>query len=269
MPARRSRFISLSKQPLVFVLASIRFSPVRKLSDFLPAIQEHFRRHGFPLERSGQMQTLILTPAGVQTAAQDRWEYRSKEEDWSIIVLQDNVVLQTTAYTRFEEFAEKLTLAVQTVLAKTELDQFGVIERIGLRYIDLVQPTGQHDFRYYVRPGFHGISPDLFRGGTARVQVESTGKTSVNGREGTMIVRVTQNDVGLDLPPDLAAGAPPRKPRTKPGELVTLLDLDHFLEGRFEPNTGWIIERTFELHDQIVDTFHDHVVTPEAIREWR
>ena len=27
--------------------------------------------------------------------------------------------------------------------------------------------------------------------------------------------------------------------------------------------------RAYELHDRIVETFHDHVVTREAIEEWK
>ena len=39
------------------------------------------------------------------------------------------MILQTTAYTRFEEFAERLQFAVNTVLAESENDGFGVIHR--------------------------------------------------------------------------------------------------------------------------------------------
>ncbi len=33
----------------------------------------------------------------------ERWEYRNRKETWSVLVTEDSVILQTTAYTRFED----------------------------------------------------------------------------------------------------------------------------------------------------------------------
>ena len=136
---RNCRYVPLSQNPLVLVLSQVRFSPVRKIGDYIPGIQEAFRRHGFPIERAGKFQQLTITPAGVHAVEQERWEYSTKDEQWSVTVLQDSVVLQTTAYQRFEAFAEKLEVAVKTVLEQTEQDKLGLILRVGLRYVDLIQ----------------------------------------------------------------------------------------------------------------------------------
>jgi uncharacterized protein (TIGR04255 family) len=269
-PKRHCRYVPLGKQPLVLVLCQVRFSPVRKMSDYIPAIQEEFRRHRFPLEDAGKIQQLAITPAGVHSVEQERWLYRTKDENWSVTVLQDGVVLQTVAYERFEGFAEKLEMAVRTVLEKTEQNQFGVVQRVGLRYIDLVEPRSSEDFRFYLRPGFHGVADDaVFRPKTHRLHVESVGQTSVGDVEGTMIVRVTQNDLGFDLPPDLVVGAPKHDSRARQGELVTLIDMDHFIEGKFEPDPSWIVERAYLMHDQLIETFHEHVVTKSAVEVWK
>ena len=108
---------------------------------YTPAIQDAFRRTGFPIERAGKVRQVTFGPsdsAPVQMVEQQRWEYRNREETWSVLVTADSVILQTTAYTRFEEFAERLQLAVSTVLTESELAQFGVVHRVGLRYIDMV-----------------------------------------------------------------------------------------------------------------------------------
>jgi uncharacterized protein (TIGR04255 family) len=266
---RNCRYVPLSKQPLALVAAQVRFSPVRRMNDYVPAIQEEFRRHGYPIERAGKVQQLSITPGAVQVVEQERWEYRTKDETWSVLVLQDNVVLQTTAYQRFEAFAEHLDRAVRTVLAKTEHDQLGVVQRVGLRYVDLVQPRAGEDFRFYLRPGFHGVADEVFLPGSHRLHVESSGRTGVGDLQGTMVVRVAQNDQGFDLPPDLVGGAPKHSSRAKPGELVTLIDMDHFIEGTFDPNTDWIVARAYEMHDHLIETFHKHVVTEKAIEAWR
>jgi 2-keto-4-pentenoate hydratase/2-oxohepta-3-ene-1,7-dioic acid hydratase in catechol pathway len=53
------------------------------------------------------------------------------------------------------------------------------------------------------------------------------------------------------------------------GELVTLVDMDHYIEGNFEPGADWVVERAYEMHDHIIETFHEHVVTKDAIEVWK
>jgi uncharacterized protein (TIGR04255 family) len=266
---RNCRYVPLSKQPLVLVLCQVRFSPVRKMADYIPGIQEAFRRHGFPIERAGKIQQLTITPAGVHAVEQERWEYRTKDEQWSVTVLQDSVVLQTTAYDRFEGFADTLEAAVKTVLEQTEQDKLGLIQRVGLRYIDLIQPRAGETYRDYLRPGFHGASDAPFALGSHRLYVESVGRTSVGETSGTMILRVAQNDQGFDLPPDLIGGAPKFQPRAKAGDLVTLVDMDHYVEGTFDPSAEWVTARAYGMHDHLIETFHEYVVSKEAIEAWR
>jgi len=242
------------------------------MSAYIPAIQEEFRRHGFPIERAGKVKQLIFGPAGgvpVQEDDRHRWEYRTKDETWTVLVMEDTVVLQTTSYDRFENFAEKLLHAVETVLTETEHDKFGVVERVGLRYVDLVQPREGEDYRFYLRPGFHGVADEVFKDGSHRLHVESTGKTSVGDMEGKMVVRVVQNDRGFSLPPDLVGGAPKHHSRAREGELVTLVDMDHYIEGNFEPDAEWVVASAYSMHDHLVETLHDHVVTKEAIEAWK
>ena len=116
----------------MLVLCQVRFSPVRRMGRYIPAIQEAFRRAGFPIERAGKVQQVTFGPGDgvpVQVVEQQRWEYRNRDETRSIMVTQDSVTLQSTAYKRFEEFAERLDLAVRTVLAESEHDGLGVVQR--------------------------------------------------------------------------------------------------------------------------------------------
>ena len=270
---RKCRYVPLSQQPLSLVLGQVRFSPIRQMDSYIPEIQEAFRQYGFPVERAGKVQQINVGPGAgvpVQVIEQQRWEYRTRDETWSVLVTQDGVALQTTAYERFEGFADRLRHAIRTVLAATEHDRLGVVQRVGLRYIDVIQPRVGEDFRTYLRPGLHGTADSVFRAGTHRLHVESTGRTQVgNDVPGNMIVRIVQNDQGFSLPPDLIGGAPKYTARAKHGELTTLIDMDHYIEGAFDPDTDWIVARAFEMHDHIIETFHDHVVTETAIEVWK
>ena len=269
---RKCRHDPLSAQPLVLALCQVRLSPVPQVERYIPAIHELFRRQGFPIERAGKVHQVTFSPSGsapVQMTEQQRWEYRNRDETWSILLMQDTVILQTTAYIGFEDFVERLRMAVHTVLAESEHDRLGVVHRVGLRYIDVVRASGGKDFRFYLRPGLHGVPDEVFQPGQHLLHTESRGRTVVGGNPGTMVVRIVQNDQGSSLPPDLVDAAPNFTPRAEAGELVTLIDMDHFVEGNFDADAGWVVGRAYELHDHIIETFHNHVVTEDAIKEWK
>ena len=82
-------------------------------------------------------------------------------------------------------------------------------------------------------------------------------------------MRVAQNDLGMSLPPDLFEAAPRHEPRAAPGDLLTLVDMDHYIGGSFKPNTNWIIEKSYIMHDHIIETFHEQVVSDHAIETWK
>jgi len=266
---RNCDYIPLSKKPLILVLCQVRISPREQMAKYVPEIQEEFLRHGYPNFNAGKIQQVQFGPDKIETSSQDRWEFSNKEGSTNIILLKDSFVLQTTAYVKFEDFAKELKLASSIILSKTEHDKFGRLLRIGLRYVDLIQPRAGEDFRYYLRPGLHGLSDDIFKPETGRVQLECAGQTDVDGNVGTMVVRIAQNNQGMDLPPDLVGSAPKRAKRVEKNELVTFVDIDHYLEGDFEPQAELIEKNTYLLHDQIIKTFHNYVITEEAVEAWR
>ena len=51
--------------------------------------------------------------------------------------------------------------------------------------------------------------------------------------------------------------------------MITLIDMDHFIEGNFAPDAEWGVARAYDLHDHLVETFHNHVVTEDAIEVWK
>ena len=70
----------------------------------------------------------------------------------------------------------------------------GVVHRVGLRYIDVVRASGGKAFRFYLRPGLHGVGDEVFQPGQHLLHTESRGRTVVGGNPGTMVVRIVQND---------------------------------------------------------------------------
>ena len=217
---------------------------------YIPAIQESFRRSGFPIERAEKVQQIMIgrsENSAVETVQRQQWDYRDKDETSSIIVMEDSVVVQTTAYTRFEEFAAVLHMAFDTVCKASEQDELGRVHRIGLRYIDVIRESGGKNYRYYLRPGFHGLSDAACLSEQHLQRMESLGGTDLGGLPGFMVVRISQNNQGLVLPPDLTERAPRLPSSLKLGQPATLIDMDHFLEGNFSCDTDWVVDNTYRI----------------------
>jgi len=71
------------------------------------------------------------------------------------------------------------------------------------------------------------------------------------------------------LPADLLVNAPKHSLSVSPKEVMTLLDMDHFIEGNFEPSSDWVTSCAYALHDHVIESFHDHVITSKAIEVWK
>ena len=84
---------------------------------------------------------------------------------------------------------------------------------------------------------------------------------------GTVAIGITVYEIAEDL----VGGAPKHESRAHAGELVTLVDMDQFIEGKFDPDAGWVevVARAYEMHDHLIETLHNHVVTEKAIEVWR
>lgn len=254
--------LRLSKSPLVLVLCQVRLAAVRSMREFIPQIQDRLRRAGFPIDVSGEAQDIAVEGNQMGFRRTPHWEFRTKDERWSIIVREQAVVVQTSAYENFETFLERLHLATETV---SEVVKSLVIERIGLRYVDMILPGDGESWRDYVREGLHGVQNSIVRDDSSEIFTQLTCRTGENSR---LILRVAQNRQGMVLPPDLLAHAPALGETPPEGVLVTLLDLDHFLENRVDYSGDGVDSMAWQLHDPLDILFRD-TVTPRALKAWQ
>ncbi len=256
--------LQLTNSPLVLVLCQVRIAAIRNMANYLPKIQDRLRREGFPVDLSGEVQEMTLQPEGAaEVRRRAHWEFRTMEEDWSIILSEDAVVLQTTIYTDFDELLGYLALAMGTVN-----DVVGdlVVERIGLRYVDLIQPHEGESWKDYVKPGFHGLESNLIRPEHSALFAQVVAET---GPGQQMIVRVAQNRNGKVLPPDLITHNPRLRVKAESGELLTLLDLDHYRKERNPFEMESLSGVAWDLHDGLDMLFREALVTPHALEVWK
>jgi uncharacterized protein (TIGR04255 family) len=239
------------------------------MSLYIPTIQDRLRRSGYPVDASGVVQQIAVVANPGQSPqpqiiTQQRDEFRDKDNTWSITIGEDMVALVTTAYTGFAEFRRRLeeNLGLLDEIAELRL---GRIHRIGLRYIDVIEPKAGENFRQYLQTSLHGPVTTVFEG-SDYLHLEAIAKTKI----GRFIVRLSQNDKGVLVPPDMIFRPMRHKQKPVAGRTITLVDSDHFVENQ----EGWdydlasVLQTADELHGGINKAWFSDFITDHAKTAW-
>lgn len=272
MPSSERR---LKAAPLVHVLVQVVFPPVPHWGERLDALKSAFYGAGFI--RPGKVQ---VTEMQLGVPDQSVWQaehrlieqdrYCDKNERFALTFSDAGVVMQTSGYKSFRHLKSLMEAVLRPL---EEIMQVAVVDRIGLRYVDLVQlQVGEH-FGEYVHNGLLGFpfkqSPQL---GVARVgfSTQSIGLTAV----GPLAIRSAILPPGQFLPPDLESfglRAPERVDAARPGLVV---DFDHFslfsgagAQPAMAFRTEAILNHLETLHTVVKDAFLA-IATDHAIAAW-
>ncbi len=256
--------IAFKKCPLVYVVAQVRFSAIESMPKYIPDIQDVFRKE-YPRFVKSEIRNLRLNPTGPpEMSVSPRFEFQNKERTCGIVVQSDSVAVHVSRYSSFDIFCSALEYGLNTVHTVVAL---GLVERIGLRYVDVVRPSKGEALSQYVHAGFLGFND-------ADVGVRSSKRMSVYQGEteaGTLLFRLVQRDDRGFLPPDIEPSPLNHdEPEVQQGELVTLLDTDHFQDLTKEPfdfSTEAVMQRLWRLHDN-TDLVFRAAVTPFALNAW-
>jgi uncharacterized protein (TIGR04255 family) len=197
----------MKNAPVYFTIAQIRYNPILSLSTYIPVIQEHFRKDGFPDFKSGVTMTLNLTPMLQDQNAEgqppaptrvERYIFSNRENTKNFLLEQGSLAFQATEYETFETFARNLLQGLD-FLNKTVGLSF--IERIGVRYLDAVIPRAGEMLSQYLIPEVMGLCGKL----KGDVQ-HSFSETLTRIEDGSLVSRtVIQQGQGgqIGFPPDL------------------------------------------------------------------
>lgn len=266
--SRKRPLNKLSKCPLTLVLCQVRFSPIPQMREkYLPEIQDRLRHAGYKIDASAKIQQVAMNAVGSTVAMRDHCEVQKMDRRSSVVVAPDFVVFQTTDYDTFDDFLPRLIEATEIVNSVVG----GIaVQRIGLRYIDLIRETEMMDWTRYLRKELHGIGSRVFLNETVEQVHQTVGSTNY----GKLVLRIWQNRVGAALPPDvdvfqLVLPKHAQGLDTEKG-LATIIDTDHYCDGLSEEfSVERLKDLCWSLRNDITEIFEDSVVTPEALEEWK
>jgi len=253
--------LKLQKSPLVLVLAQVRIAPVVKMGDYIPDIQERLRRTGLPHFTEAQD---IQVQLGQAPTVRPRWEFHSRDKTRSVVITQDFIAVQTAAYDVYQDFEDFFSNPLEVV---GEIVEPSLVQRLGLRYVDLIRPGPERGIEEFLKPGLQGLKADDIGANSLLSRFEMLAQTGV----GMMRIRCLQSNDGSPLPPDLRTNTLNLDATVanglEVGEVVSILDLDHFANEPMDYELAAVVNSIGHLHDNLDQAFRA-AVTQDAMMAW-
>lgn len=149
--------IPLDPDPLVRVVAQVRFAPVLSVRDqsFVAPFQEAIR-HTYPLVAK-ETQEMVAPGIGgaLQVAESVLWKFSDAEPNWQVTLSEDFVALGCDDYSNREDFLGRLE---KTLVAVNEHVKPVLTSRLGVRYTDrLIEQDKLEQLPDFVRPELLGL----------------------------------------------------------------------------------------------------------------
>lgn len=197
-----------------------------------------------------------------------RWRFNSKDGTESVVLSDGFLTLEVSEYRDFDWFVQLFEEAMDLVGRSVPGEL--VVQRVGLRYIDLIRNTEQLSTSLQLDEGLRGLRKEQIEKlphdlSNLLYAFETRGQTP----HGTLVVKLHQTSDGNHLPPDLRETSVTTviEPPIESEELVTILDFDHFSDMQRTFETAPIAHLLWKLHDY-TDLAFRMAVTPEALTLW-
>ncbi len=254
--------LSLGKPPLALVLAQVRMSPVEAMVEYIPAIQDRFRKAGFPEFRTRRLPgDLVWNGHDLVEHHFLQWEFADVANTTSILVSSDAITVQTTAYKRFEDLEHTIATAFTTV---HDIVQLAQAHRFGLRYVNVVRFGDDPRFAKWITPSLLGL-PHL-EGASRTGSFSETMLMSDSGSR--LVTRCMALPGGMPIPADLLPCTltfPFLIPLDEP---FVILDSDHSRTQTADFDAQAATRSVGELHE-LLDLAFRSAVTEHALKSWR
>lgn len=162
--------VIFARNPLVEVICQVRFARLLKIESELPVAFQEALRQQYPKLRevkSARLPDPIATAIGLPpNATTSTFEFLDRDDIWKTSLTSTFLAVSTVQYTRWEDFLDRLRLALDVLATVYEVSRF---TRVGLRYRDLISRSqvGMKDQRWaeFIRPELLGelSDPDFER----------------------------------------------------------------------------------------------------------
>lgn len=257
----------LSRAPVCFTLAQMRFNPMLTMEPLLPGLQEAFRLAGFPDYVQTEVRTLEVSTASdgthqLSTTTITRLMYRNKGETAAILLDPGALTFELTDYPDFDAFSATFLKALEIVHQHRPIEY---CDRLGIRMLDAVQADEGTSLEQYLVPQTMGLG-FLAPEGLEHQQTLTESLFEQGPR--ALLVRAVRVPNGLAVPPDLVPLRLKLRQRFVDfrGDTV-MLDCDSSNSSRSDYSPEATMTELAELKAALSRSFKA-LVTPYAIEKW-
>ncbi|MNC07042.1 hypothetical protein D3C75_545720 [compost metagenome] len=261
----------MSNAPVYYVLAQIKFTPVKAMKKYVDDIQDALRLQGYPLFESRESTQLKFEfntptePAQPSFETAQHWYISNLNRTSGFVLGNDFITFHTTEYDTHQPFIKELMKGLAAVM---EHPKPALVTRLGLRYLDAVLPENGETIEQYLCEGLHGIDLDLNQIQAVNELVFQT-KVGPIIDNGFLVTRLHKMHGQLGFPPDMVPIGVDMIPRFRTEHVLWhgIIDTDHYVEGSLPPAIDLIEEHFTSLHSVIKGTFNK-IISQYAIDKW-
>jgi uncharacterized protein (TIGR04255 family) len=261
--------IQMSRAPVYFTIAQVRFNSILTLPSYAPSIQDRMRKINFPDFQQNTLTTMNLNvvpisqdePSQVPVAHTQRFIFSNMEKASGFILDQGALSFHTTEYTHFDSFLATFMDGLSIV---HEIITLSYAERVGMRYLNAIFPSDGEDLSDYLIEPMMGLSRKL-DGKLSHSFTETVIKTSA----ALIVARAVFQDGKIGFPPDLypVSLTVPERFQNRSGPHA-IIDTDSSIEQREVFELARLKNKLVTVHDEVEKAFLV-AVTPHALKSWK
>ena len=267
----------LPKQPLFYVLASVRVQPWMALPSKISDIQDTLRDR-FPLLNQVVMEQFPSQPNFGNFPGQpspntqpSAWAFHSTDRKIGCQISMDQIVVHATKYSTFSDFSENIRFVMSTV---QKYARHFDVSAIGIRYLDKIAPTLPDQLSDFLPQAF------------LPKELEATGFTPVGGmnqtiyktNDGVLHARFWTGNGYAEVPDDLIPiYVLTQDISRQAGPFLKMLDAGH---GTLDSDSIWTTPQSVRMNtEEVIDklqSLHSHangffrsVCSDHAFEVWR
>lgn len=253
----------LAHPPIVYAFCQIRFPTVGTIDESRAGAIHAPLRDRYPHRLSQSIVELPFVTQGPSSAPSLRqaWFLYDRHKVSGYILEPTTFAYRTTAYVDFEHFVAEAVRGLKCVL---ETLGPALIDRVGLRFIDLIEGTDTADLDRFLERPLQGYKPQIDGFKPQFNQQMVVGKTTV----GDIVFRYSRAQHHVAVPPELMDPTLTGLKKPQPNAESVIIDIDHYKDNAdLDPNANVLEKLIRDLQGPMSTLFKD-AVTQFACEQW-
>jgi uncharacterized protein (TIGR04255 family) len=253
----------LANPPIVYAFCQIRFPPVGTIDETKANEIHASLREQYPHRLAQNIVEMpFVTGIGNPTPTlRQAWFLYDRPKSSGFVLEPTTFAYRTTAYVDFEHF---VTEAVKGLKQTLEILRPTLIDRVGLRFIDLIEATDTAGLDSFIEGPLLGYKPQIDGFQAQLNQQMVMGKTT----SGSIVFRYSRAQHPIAVPPELMDPTLTGLKKPRPSMESVIVDIDHFKDNAdLDPNLELLEKLIRDLQGPMSTLFKD-AVTKFACEEW-